>query len=80
MAPFVDKKANRRSRRPSPIPPKGGEFPERLAALAAMLDAGLPIKCASLTAVGSYDTHSDESNTLSDQPRPDGRIGGGLSA
>ncbi len=38
----------------------------RLAALAAMLDdEALPIKCVSLTAVGSYDTHSDEAGTLS---------------
>ncbi|HWX73880.1 MAG TPA: DUF1501 domain-containing protein, partial [Solirubrobacteraceae bacterium] len=42
----------------------GGQFPERLAALAAMLAGGLPIKCASLNAVGGYDTHSDEANTL----------------
>jgi uncharacterized protein (DUF1501 family) len=28
-------------------------------------DESLPIKCASLTAVGSYDTHSEESETLS---------------
>ena len=28
-------------------------------------DPSLPIKCVSLNAVGSYDTHSDESNTLS---------------
>jgi uncharacterized protein (DUF1501 family) len=48
-----------------PYPAAGGEFPERLAALAAMLEAGLPIKCASLTAVGSYDTHSNEKETLS---------------
>jgi len=37
-----------------------------LAALAAMLDdEALPIKCVSLSAVGSYDTHSDEVDTLS---------------
>jgi uncharacterized protein (DUF1501 family) len=30
-----------------------------------MLHTGMPIKCASLNAVGSYDTHSDEANTLS---------------
>ena len=28
----------------------------------------MPIKCASLNAVGSYDTHSDETDTLSYQP------------
>ncbi len=33
--------------------------------LAAMLDdEALPIKCVSLNAVGSYDTHSDEHETL----------------
>jgi uncharacterized protein (DUF1501 family) len=41
-----------------------GEFAERLAALAAMLHSGMPIKCASLSAVGSYDTHSAEQTTL----------------
>ncbi len=40
------------------------DFAERLAALAAMLNAEMPIKCASLNAVGSYDTHSGESGTL----------------
>ena len=29
-----------------------------------MLHTGMPIKCASLNAVGSYDTHSDEAGTL----------------
>jgi len=41
-----------------------GEFAERLAALAAMLHTGMPIKCVSLNAVGSYDTHASEVNTL----------------
>jgi uncharacterized protein (DUF1501 family) len=41
-----------------------GEFAERLAVLAAMLHDGMPIKCVSLNAVGSYDTHSDEVDTL----------------
>jgi uncharacterized protein (DUF1501 family) len=41
-----------------------GAFAERLAALAAMLHTGMPIKCASLNAVGSYDTHSNEAATL----------------
>ncbi len=41
-----------------------GDFAERLAALAAMLHTEMPIKCASLNAVGSYDTHSGEAGTL----------------
>ncbi len=42
-----------------------GEFAERLAVLAAMLHTGMPIKCVSLNAVGSYDTHAGEVDTLS---------------
>jgi uncharacterized protein (DUF1501 family) len=42
-----------------------GEFAERLAVLAAMLHNGMPIKCVSLNAVGSYDTHAGEVDTLS---------------
>jgi uncharacterized protein (DUF1501 family) len=49
---------------PVTYPSAGGYFPARLAGLAAMLAAGMPIKCASLTAVGSYDTHADEPTTL----------------
>ncbi len=48
----------------SPVTYPTGEFAGRLAALAAMLHADMPIKCASLNAVGSYDTHSGEAGTL----------------
>ena len=49
----------------SPVPyPAAGEFSDRLAALAAMLGAGLPIRCAALDGVGGYDTHSDQAGTL----------------
>jgi uncharacterized protein (DUF1501 family) len=44
--------------------PTGDQFPERLAALAAMLHVGMPIRCVSLSGVGGYDTHSDEVATL----------------
>jgi uncharacterized protein (DUF1501 family) len=64
MAPFGEKEGKPGYTSPVPYPSEGGEFPERLAALAAMLAAGLPIKCASLSAVGGYDTHSDEAATL----------------
>jgi uncharacterized protein (DUF1501 family) len=65
VAPFVDHEGKPTYKSPVTYPTEGGQFPERLAALAAMLAAGLPIKCASLSAVGSYDTHSDEAPTLS---------------
>jgi uncharacterized protein (DUF1501 family) len=65
MAPFVGPEGKPTYTSPVTYPTNGGEFPKRLAALAAMLAAGLPIKCASLNAVGSFDTHSDEVTTLS---------------
>jgi uncharacterized protein (DUF1501 family) len=65
MAPFVGPEGKPTYTSPVTYPTAGGEFPERLAALAAMLGAGLPIRCASLNAVGGYDTHSDEVATLS---------------
>jgi uncharacterized protein (DUF1501 family) len=65
MAAFVQTQGKSTYKPTVPYPTTGGEFPARLAALAAMLGAGLPIKCASLSAVGGYDTHSDEQETLS---------------
>ncbi len=62
MASFV-KSEEETGDKPSVTYP-AGEFAERLAALAAMLNAEMPIKCASLNAVGSYDTHSGETGTL----------------
>jgi uncharacterized protein (DUF1501 family) len=63
MASFV-KSEEETGDKPSVTYP-AGDFAERLAALAAMLNAEMPIKCASLNAVGSYDTHSGEVGTLS---------------
>jgi uncharacterized protein (DUF1501 family) len=41
-------------------------FPRRLAGLAAMLGAGLPIRCATLNAPGAWDTHADQAGTLTE--------------
>jgi uncharacterized protein (DUF1501 family) len=65
MAPFVSPDGKPTYTAPVTYPAEGGEFAARLEALAAMLAAGLPIRCASLNAVGSFDTHSDEAATLS---------------
>jgi uncharacterized protein (DUF1501 family) len=47
--------------------PQGDEsFPHRLAGLAAMLGAGLPLRCVALTAPGEYDTHADQPKALAD--------------
>jgi uncharacterized protein (DUF1501 family) len=39
-------------------------FGRNLAALAAMLDAGLPIRCAALSAAGGYDTHDSQESSF----------------
>jgi uncharacterized protein (DUF1501 family) len=39
-------------------------FPRRLAGLAAMLGAGLPIRTAAVAGPGVYDTHADQAQTL----------------
>jgi uncharacterized protein (DUF1501 family) len=62
MAGFV--KSEEESGDSSSVTYPKSDFAERLAALAAMLHTGMPIKCASLNAVGSYDTHSGEIDTL----------------
>jgi uncharacterized protein (DUF1501 family) len=62
MAAFVE--SEKQAGDVSPVTYPKSDFAERLAVLAAMLHTGMPIKCASLNAVGSYDTHSDEATTL----------------
>jgi uncharacterized protein (DUF1501 family) len=47
-------------------PPSNDPFPHRLAGLAAMIQAGLPLHCVSITAPGHYDTHADQPKALSD--------------
>ncbi len=51
---------------PVTYPTSDDSFPRNLAALAAFLGAGLPISCASMNAPGSYDTHENERQDLSD--------------
>ena len=51
----------------SPVPyPDGGadSFPKRLAGLAAMIAAGLPVRCATVRAPGFYDTHAEQPDAL----------------
>ena len=46
----------------SPItyPTSPDPFPARLAGLAAMIAAGLPLRCVTVSAPGMYDTHADQ--------------------
>lgn len=52
----------------SAVPYPGGDdaFPRRLAGLAAMLAAGLPLRCVALTAPGGYDTHDSQPRELAE--------------
>jgi uncharacterized protein (DUF1501 family) len=45
-------------------PQSDDDFPKRMAGLAAMLGAGLPLRCVALNAPGEYDTHSDQADNL----------------
>jgi uncharacterized protein (DUF1501 family) len=47
-------------------PSSNDPFPHRLAGLAAMIQAGMPLHCVSITAPGHYDTHADQPKALSD--------------
>lgn len=45
-------------------PESSDAFPRRLAGLAAMIGAGLPLHCVALTATGHYDTHATQVDDL----------------
>jgi uncharacterized protein (DUF1501 family) len=49
---------------PVAYPTSDDAFPKRLAGLAAMLAAGLPLRCVAMSAPGEYDTHSDQGPAL----------------
>jgi uncharacterized protein (DUF1501 family) len=52
----------------SPVHYPGGDdaFPRRLAGVAAMLAAGLPLRCIAITAPGAYDTHDSQPGDLAE--------------
>jgi uncharacterized protein (DUF1501 family) len=47
-----------------PYPSSQDPFPHRMAGLAAMIQAGLPLRAVSITAPGHYDTHADQPTAL----------------
>ena len=65
LLPFQGKDGAPGYTSPVPYPKSDDEFPKRLAGLAAMLGAGLPLRAVALTAPGHYDTHSDQAGALS---------------
>jgi uncharacterized protein (DUF1501 family) len=63
LAPFGDGYGNATYGSRASYP--AGQFGSRLAGLAAMLAADLPLRCVALTAPGSFDTHANQAGTLS---------------
>jgi uncharacterized protein (DUF1501 family) len=49
---------------PVPYPASSDPFPHRLAGLAAMIAAGLPMEVVTITSPGHFDTHASQAATL----------------
>ncbi len=64
LAPFRGRQNGSGFGSPVAYPPGDSSFPRRLAGLAAMLAAGLPLRCVALTAPGAYDTHDNQPRAL----------------
>jgi uncharacterized protein (DUF1501 family) len=66
LAPFRDANGNAAYRSPVTYPTSGSsDFPQRLAGLAAMIAAGLPLRCVAMTTDAQFDTHSEQAKTFS---------------
>ena len=65
LAPFHDE-AGKATYKSSVAYPTAAQtdFPQRLAGLAAMIAAGLPLRCVALTPETQFDTHSTQASTL----------------
>lgn len=63
LTPFVTKDG-RQPPSAAGYPKSKDPFPARLAGLAAILGAGLPIRCVALDAFGEYDTHNNQPDVL----------------
>jgi uncharacterized protein (DUF1501 family) len=61
LAPFAGKGA---AVPPVAYPTGSDSFPKRLQGLAAMIAAGLPLRCVALEATGEYDTHASQASAL----------------
>jgi uncharacterized protein (DUF1501 family) len=66
LLPFTPKNDKPGFTSPVAYPKGDDDFPRRLAGLAAMLGAGLPVRVVALSAPGMYDTHDDQPQELAD--------------
>jgi uncharacterized protein (DUF1501 family) len=65
LAPFVDANGNPTYTSPVPYPTTTtGDLPQRLAGLAAMIAAGVPLRCVAMTSDGQFDTHASQEKTF----------------
>jgi len=66
LTPFRPKDDRKSIVSPVAYPDGDDAFPRRLAGLAAMLAAGLPLRVVALSAPGGYDTHDNQAQDLAD--------------
>ena len=66
LTPFRPKGDKKPPPGPVPYPESNDAFPRRLAGLAAMLTAGMPLHVVALSAPGGYDTHDNQAADLAD--------------
>jgi uncharacterized protein (DUF1501 family) len=65
LKPFVTASGGPAYVSPVPYPTSGdSDFPQRLAGLAAMIAAGIPLRCVALTTNTQFDTHSAQVGTF----------------
>jgi uncharacterized protein (DUF1501 family) len=65
LAPFRDANGNPTYTSPVTYPTSAqGDFPQRLAGLAAMVAAGLPLRCVAMTTDTQFDTHASQEKTF----------------
>ncbi len=65
LAPFATADGKPAYHTPVAYPTAGQtDFPQRLAGLAAMIDAGLPLRCVALTPETQFDTHAAQAETF----------------
>jgi uncharacterized protein (DUF1501 family) len=64
LLPFRSADGSSGIQSPVTYPKSSDSFPSKLAGLAAMLGANLPLRVVALSAPGEYDTHSDEAGAL----------------
>ena len=64
LLPFRSADGSSGIQSPVTYPKSSDPFPSKLAGLAAMLGANLPLRVVAMSAPGEYDTHSDEAGAL----------------